>query len=109
MYNFYASPDLCKYLFSNGFGSCVSVPLDRKGIPAWYRKAALKKGDIVTYDDAPVMRVKWHDKRVLTHNTIPNDGGGQQSQNDGGGRRWPAKSYKSHNVLRNKQLHGRCE
>ena len=58
MFNFYVSPALCKYLFSKGFGSCGAVPLDRKGIPAWYRKAALK---IVTYDDAPVMELKWHD------------------------------------------------
>ena len=62
MDNFYASPG---FVYAKGFGSCGTLRLDRKGVPAWFRTATLKKGEIVIYNDAPVMGLKWHDKRVV--------------------------------------------
>ena len=92
MDNFYASPAMCKHLFTNGFGSCGTLRLDKKGVPAWFRKAPLIKGEVtVTYNDAPVMGLKWHDKRAVALLTTIHDdslisksrwkkgGGGQQA------------------------------
>ena len=71
--NIYASPALCKYLFTKGFESCGTLRLDKKGVPAWFRKAPLKKGEVFTFIDAPVMGLKWHDKRVVALLTTIHD------------------------------------
>ena len=73
MDNFYASPGLCKYFYAKGFGSCGTLRLDRKGVPKWFRTATVIKGEVLTYNDAPVMGLKWHDKCVVSLLTTIHD------------------------------------
>ena len=68
--NFYTSPSLCKRLLTLGFGSCGTVQLDRRNIPATFKQAAPKKGEIATYRDDKILGLKWKDKRyvsILSH------------------------------------------
>ena len=60
--NFYTSPQLCKLLFTDGFGSCGTVRLDRKEIPDDFKKSVVKPGQMVCYDDGPILGLKWKDK-----------------------------------------------
>ena len=53
--NFYTSPDLCKALYSKGLGCCGTVRLDRRGIPLEFRIKKLKKGEVTTYKDGPIL------------------------------------------------------
>ena len=46
--NYYTSPSLCKRLLTVVFGFCGTVRLDRRNIPESFKKAAPKKGEIVT-------------------------------------------------------------
>ena len=64
--NFYTSPTLCKRLLTLGFGSCGTVRLDRRNIPATFKAAAPKKGVIATYHDEAILRLKWKDKRFVS-------------------------------------------
>ena len=64
--NFYTSPTLCKHLLTLGFGSCGTVRLDRRNIPATFKEAAPKKGDIATYHDEAILGLKWKDKRFVS-------------------------------------------
>ena len=50
-----------------------NLRLDRKGVPKWFRTATVKKGEVLTYNDAPVMGLKWHDKRVVSLLTTIHD------------------------------------
>jgi len=62
--NFYTSPALCKRLLTLGFGSCGTVQIDRWNIPAKFKEAAPKKGEIATYD-GKLLGLKWKDKRLV--------------------------------------------
>ena len=64
--NYYTSPSLCKRLLTLGFGFCGTVRLDRRNIPETFKKAAPKKGEIVTYQDDQVFGLKWKDKRAVS-------------------------------------------
>ena len=61
--NYYTSPSLCKCLLTLGFDFCGTVRLDKRNIPETFKKAAPKKGEIVTYQ---VFGLKWKDKRVVS-------------------------------------------
>jgi len=63
--NFYTSPALCKHLLTLGFGSCGTVRIDRRNIPAKFKEAAPKKGEIATYHDGELLGLKWKDKRLV--------------------------------------------
>ena len=63
--NFYTSPALCKRLLTLGFGSCGTVRIDRRNIPAKFKEAAPKKGEIATYHDGELLGLKWKDKRLV--------------------------------------------
>ena len=58
--NFYTSPTLCERLLTLGFGSCVTIRVDRRGIPV------PNKGDITTYQDGNILGLKWKDKRYVS-------------------------------------------
>ena len=64
--NYYTSPSLCKRLLTLDFGCCGTVRLDRRNILETFKKAAPKKGEIVTYQDDQVFGLKWKDKRFVS-------------------------------------------
>ena len=73
-YNFYTSPDLCKRLYENGSGSCGTVRLNIKGIPDWFKRKHVEKGEVITYRDGCILGIKWMDKRVVAAlSTIDDD------------------------------------
>ena len=53
--NFYTSPDLCKRLYQNNSGSCGTVRLNRKGIPDWFKRKHVEKGEVITYRDGCIV------------------------------------------------------
>ena len=72
--NFYTSPDLCKRLYENGSGRCGTVRLNRKGIPDWFKRKHVEKGEVITYRDGCILVIKWMDKRVVAAlSTIDDD------------------------------------
>ena len=64
--NYYTSPSLCKRLLTLDFGCCGTVRLDRRNILETFKKAAPKKGEIVTYQDDQVFGLKWKDKQFVS-------------------------------------------
>ena len=71
--NFYTSPDLCRRLLENGFGSCGTVRTNRRGIPKTFREKKLKKGEVTTYNDGQILGLKWMDKRPVAVLTTIHD------------------------------------
>ena len=63
--NFYSSPSLFLQLYTMGFGACGTARIDRRGIPSEFQKGKLKKGEMMTYRDGPLMGLKWMDKRQV--------------------------------------------
>lgn len=53
--NFYTSPQLCKVLLTKGFGSCGTVRLDRKEIPASFKKQVVRTGEVAYYKDGQIL------------------------------------------------------
>ena len=71
--NFYTSPQLCKTLLTQGFGSCGTVRLDRKDIPLSFKRKAVQFGQVVYYTDGPLLGLKWMDKRIVSLLTTIHD------------------------------------
>lgn len=72
--NFYSSPTLFRQLYSMGTGACGTVRIDRRGLPLDFQKTKLRKGDIMTFKNGPLMGLKWMDKRqVAMLSTIHDD------------------------------------
>lgn len=71
--NFYTSPELCKSLLTDGFGSCGTVRLDRKGILASFKRKELPTGGFEHFRDGPLPGLKWKDKRVVALLTTIHD------------------------------------
>ena len=63
--NFYSSPNLFLQLHTMGIGACGTARIDRRRIPPEFQKAKLKKGEMMTYNDGPLMGLKWMDKRQV--------------------------------------------
>ena len=63
--NFYSSPSLFLQLHTMGIGACGTARIDRRGVPLHFQKAKLQKGEIMTYNDGPLMGLKWQDKRQV--------------------------------------------
>ena len=53
-------------LLTFGFGSCGTVRIDRRNIPATFKVAVPKKGEIATYRDGDLLGLKWKDKRLAS-------------------------------------------
>ena len=64
--NLYTSPQLCKTLLTQGFGSCGTVRLDRMDIPLSVKRKAVQVGQVVYYTDGPLLGLKWMDKRIVS-------------------------------------------
>ena len=48
-----------------GIGACGTARIDRQGIPKDFQKAKLEKGEILAYNEGPLMGLKWMDKRQV--------------------------------------------
>ena len=66
--NFYSSPTLFLQIYTMGFRACETAGT------AHFQKGKLKKGEMMTYRDGPLMGLKWMDKRqVVVLSTIYDD------------------------------------
>jgi len=65
MDRYYSSPELYRDLHAVKIGACGTVMGNRKGMPQSVTSAKLKKGEMVSASQPPLLAVKWHDKRDL--------------------------------------------
>ena len=72
--NYYSSPELFTELYKKGTGACGTARINKKGMLLDFQKANLKKGQVITFTDGPLMCLKWMDKRaVVMLSTILDD------------------------------------
>lgn len=64
--NYYTSPALCTILLNNGFGSCGTVRLNRKGLDERFKKEAVSTHGINVYKHGDILGLKWKDKKVVS-------------------------------------------
>lgn len=60
--NWYSSPQLFLYLKARGTYACGTVKSNRKGMPIFGK---LKRGQIEYYKSAPLLALKWQDKKPV--------------------------------------------
>lgn len=64
MDNWYSSPSLFDWLYTENTGACGTVRVDRAGLPCLPKK--MKKGEVVVRHTATMIAVRWRDRRCVT-------------------------------------------
>ena len=71
--NFYSSVKLLHDLYKMKIEVCGNVRLDRRGLPTNFQKSKMRKGDIMSFKDRPLMGLKWMEKRQVAMLSMIND------------------------------------
>ena len=72
--NFFLSPKLLEDLLKDGTYACLTVHVDRKGLPSCFCRKLWREGDILHMQKGNLVYTKWHDKRdinILSSNVDP--------------------------------------
>ena len=59
----YSSPNLFLQLHTMGISACGTARIDRQQIATDFQKVKSQKGEMMTYNNGPLMGLKWMDNR----------------------------------------------